>query len=810
MTRLYETLAQGRDLRLLALALLAAWIGCYAAQHVLARRTAADEAPPAGLRLVALAWPAAAILGAATWLAYVLLVLCLFPGLDPAGNWAADLQAFALVGGGALLAIVTAAKARAGYRHLLLAGAVLAAAIACSVFLSLSSLTRPYKLAFEIMPVTGTVLLTAVLAGLGLAQILRPVGIGPRLRGALCLAAAQVFPILAGLTSILSFSDWMAEADKPASLATEPIVVVVAACGLVVLLLSVAGAVVDHHLALQAERESERLRQLADGAMEGILIHRAGRVLDANAAFCALAGLPIEGVRGRAVAELFALPPGQAAPWAAPLAPLAADGPGRQEIELRVDDGAAVPVEVLSRGVTYGGEPAQVLAVRDIRERREAEERIRHLAHHDGLTGLANRTLFGERFRHALVLSDRAAEPSAVLCLDLDRFKAVNDTLGHAAGDMLLRQVADRLREATRETDTVARLGGDEFAIVQSNVPQPQGASALAARLVEALSAPFDLGGQQANIGTSVGVALYPQDGATADALLKNADVALYRAKAQGRGTSCFYEADMDATLRARRLLERDLRAAVGTDQLEMHYQPLVACGGGDVTGFEALMRWTHPERGPVPPAEFIPLAEETGLILALGQWALETACRAAASWPGERRVAVNLSPAQLRGHALPGAVADILARTGLAAGRLELEVTESLLIGDPVQALVILREVKALGVRIALDDFGTGYSSLSYLRHFPFDKLKIDRSFVQALGEDRGAQAIVEAILAMSRSLNLDVTAEGVETADQLAMLRAQACGTVQGYLLGRPMQADVVSSFLRHGRTPAHPIAA
>ena len=807
MSWLYETLVQGRDPRLLCLALLVAGTGSYAARHALAWRAG----PGRGRR----SWPGAAAaalaLGAGTWLTYVLTVSGAFPDLSPAGDWGTNARAIALASGGGLSAVAVSARARPGYRDPLLAGAVLAGAVACTVFLSLSALTRPHKLAYELLPVTGTVLLAAVLGGLGLAQAARPCGLVQRVQGALCLAMAQVVPIAVGLASILSFSDWMAEADKPASLATEPVVVVLAACGLVVVLLGVVGSAVDHHLALRSERESERLRQLADSAMEGILIHRAGRVLDANAAFCALVGAPVEAVRGRRVAGLFAVPPGHRTPWDAIGAGDigGGDGCGREEVELRARDGATVPTEVLARAIAYKGEPAQVLAVRDIRERRAAEERIRHLAHHDGLTGLANRTLFGERIRHALALSERTGEHGrsgaspevAVLCLDLDRFKAVNDTLGHAAGDLLLQRVAARLREAVREGDTVARVGGDEFVVVQVNGPQPHGAGALAARLIEALCAPFDLDGHQVCIGTSVGIALHPRDGAGVEELLKAADLALYRAKSRGRGTACFYESGMDADLRERRSLERELRAAIGTGQLELHYQPFVACDGGEVTGFEALMRWTHPGRGRVPPARFIPLAEETGLVVPLGRWALEAACRDALDWPGGRRVAVNLSTAQFRGADLPVTVADVLLRTGLQPGRLELEITEGVLIGDTDQALGVLRGLKALGVRVALDDFGTGYSSLSYLRRFPFDKLKIDRSFIHALGEDAGARAIVEAILAMSRSLGLDVTAEGVETVQQLAVLRAQSCGTVQGFLLGHPMRADAVAGFLREG---------
>jgi diguanylate cyclase (GGDEF)-like protein/PAS domain S-box-containing protein len=470
------------------------------------------------------------------------------------------------------------------------------------------------------------------------------------------------------------------------------------------------------------------------------------------------------------------------------------------EAELEASDGRVVPVAIRASAIVAreGGAVGSVLILTDITERRETEARIRHMAHHDALTGLPNRLLFRDRLQQALARAPRAGEGVAVLCLDLDRFKEVNDTLGHAFGDRLLEAVTERLQAGTREADTVARLGGDEFAVVQVGLAQPEGADALARRLTEALSRPFDLDGHEVLVGTSVGVALFPVDGDDPERLLRRADLALYRAKAEGRGTHRFFEEQMDAHLRARRALEHDLRRAIAERRLELHYQPQVDLTDGRVVGAEALLRWRHPERGHVPPAEFVPLAEETGLIVPLGDWVLKTACAAAAAWRAPLQVAVNLSPVQFRQPDLAGAVERILRGSGLEPSRLELEVTEGVLLQETEATLATLRHLKALGVRIALDDFGTGYSSLSYLRRFPFDKIKIDRSFVRGLGQESGAAAIVRAVVALSRSLGMRSNAEGVETDGQAELLLAEGCGEVQGFRYGRPMPGDAFAALV------------
>jgi diguanylate cyclase (GGDEF)-like protein/PAS domain S-box-containing protein len=431
-----------------------------------------------------------------------------------------------------------------------------------------------------------------------------------------------------------------------------------------------------------------------------------------------------------------------------------------------------------------------VATYEDVTERRQAEERIAFMARHDALTKLPNRVLLTERIEHAV---DQLARGSgfAVLCLDLDNFKQINDTLGHPMGDVLLKAVAERLGKCIAEGDTVARLGGDEFAVIRVGVDNPEEVNILADRLVEMLSAPYEMDGHQIVVGTSIGIALAPSDGITPDELLKNADMAMYRAKADGRGTHRFFEPEMDARLQARRALELDLRHAIVHGEFELHYQPLINIQDQVITGFEALVRWKHAERGMVSPAEFIPLAEETGLIVPIGEWVLRTACAEASTWPDHIRIAVNLSAVQFKNRKLVEVIMNSLAAARLSPQRLELEITESVLLQDDDATLAMLHQMRGLGVRISMDDFGTGYSSLSYLRKFPFDKIKIDQSFIRDLSKGDDSIAIVRAVASLAASLNIATVAEGVETADQLDIARTEGCTEVQGYFFSRPVPA-------------------
>jgi diguanylate cyclase (GGDEF)-like protein len=438
-----------------------------------------------------------------------------------------------------------------------------------------------------------------------------------------------------------------------------------------------------------------------------------------------------------------------------------------------------------------------LLTLEDVTEQRQAAARIAFLAHHDPLTQLPNRNLFHERLMQSVQLSARGVA-CAVLCLDLDGFKEVNDSMGHAAGDDLLRQVADRLRHCVRENCVVARLGGDEFAVIQPAFHQVDAGSALATRIIEVIGAPFEIRGEEVMIGVSIGIAVSPGDGLDAEMLLKHADIALYRAKADGRGRFRFFESQMNTKLEARRALEVGLRRALAAGEFEMLYQPLLRVADRRIVGFEALMRWRHPLRGLINPSEFIPVAEETGQIVPMGELALQMACAEAATWPDDVTVAVNLSPVQFKSHALVEAVASALKESGLSPRRLELEITETVLLRDTEDTLVTLRRLHELGIDIALDDFGTGYSSLSYISKFSFDKVKIDRSFVHDLARRSEAAVIIRTIIGLCSHLQVTSLAEGVETEEQFAALAREDCTQVQGFLFSPPVAASEVAALL------------
>jgi diguanylate cyclase (GGDEF)-like protein/PAS domain S-box-containing protein len=562
-------------------------------------------------------------------------------------------------------------------------------------------------------------------------------------------------------------------------------------------------------LALAGEREQAALTlnehmRLFDTAVnnmhQGLCMYdRESRIVVANRRFCELFGLAEN-----------AITPGLSYPEATEMVVAAGVVTQADMDKLREQRNELVAARTLAtfaweltngRTVMINHQPMEagwLTTYEDITERRQAESRIEHLAHHDLLTGLPNRVLFRDLLERTLVFV-RRGHLLALHCLNLDQFKAVNDTLGHPVGDGLLQAVAQRLQDSLRDTDTVARLGGDEFAIVQPAIESPLDATMLADRLIQLLAAPFEIGGHQIVIGTSIGIAFAPQDGVDADQLLKCADLALYRAKHDGRGVYRLFQADMDAAMQARRIMEVDLRRALPRGQLEVFYQAQIDVAHRCVAGCEALVRWRHPERGLIPPDQFIPLAEETGMIVAIGEWVLRQACATAAAWPDDLRIAVNLSAVQFKCHNLVAMVVAALRESGLPASRLELEITETVMLRDTDATLAVLHQLRDLGIQIAMDDFGTGYSSLGYLRRFPFDRIKIDQSFIRELGEKDDCIAIVRAVTTLGHDLGIAITAEGVETRQQADMLERAGCTELQGYLFSRPVPEAEVTGLSR-----------
>ena len=544
------------------------------------------------------------------------------------------------------------------------------------------------------------------------------------------------------------------------------------------------------------------LREFEANASDWLFeVDAEARLVRVSERLAALLGEPVEALEGRAIASYFADAGARHTPFARLVRAFRQHQPVRDIVvpvsvrgEARVWSLSARPVfdaDGVFRGFLGVGA--------DVTDAHRAEASIRHMANYDQLTGLPNRTLLHAHLDAALARMKQDGRGFALLSLDLDRFKQVNDTLGHAVGDRLLMEVGRRIAAELREDDIVARFGGDEFVVLQQSAAEASQADALARRLVELLSAPYEIDGQRLLVGASAGIALAPADGDNGDDLMRNSDLALYRAKTDGRGSHRFFSAEMHVVSQARRIMEIDLREALQAGALEVHFQPLVDLDDAEITACEALARWRHPTRGFIPPVEFVPLAEETGLILPLGAFVLRRACEAAVGWRDGIRVAVNLSAIQFKAGDLVELVKTTLAETGLEPNRLELEITESILIDDQEGVLRRLAQLRAIGVRLALDDFGTGYSSLSYLQSFPFDKIKIDRSFVQDVVMRPDAAAIIGAITGLATKLGMCTTAEGVETEAELDWLRDNGCGQVQGYLISRPLPAKAIALLMR-----------
>ena len=649
----------------------------------------------------------------------------------------------------------------------LLAGAGAALGIAAMHFTGIASIVAPVRLTFEPLPIVAALLLSALL----FAGAFLTFAVTDGWRKVLLPAVPAVLSIVVLHFTVMSVTTLVPDptqaTDGAAAMSRQWLVTAVVLATLVLIALAVAGTFIDRWL-------TDALG-LADATLEGIAIVSEGRIIEVNKRLGKLIGVSGGALIGSAPSDWLLTAEGRAFELA--------DG---HSTEARVrgcaDDDQIF--EVTAHAIEYRGRSCDVLAVRDLSDRKRAQREIEHMASHDPLTNLANRS----HFMRALDKAIDTDEPFALLALDLDRFKAVNDIFGHGAGDDILRRVAAILESSMRGDDLVARIGGDEFLVIQRGASSADDARKLANRILHTLASEMDVNRDPMAVGASIGVAFYPQDGQDAETLQQNADTALYRAKNNGRGNAAFFDQEMDELARERRMLEHDLRHAIPRGQLRLVFQPLVATAFNSIIGYEALLRWDHPERGEVPPDFFIPVAEEIGAIVPIGEWVLREACAVAAGWPSNLSVAVNVSTVQFQVPNLPQVVRDALQQTGLDAHRLELEITETAFMRNRQGALKALHEIRAMGVRIAMDDFGTGYSSLSNLKAFPFDKIKIDKSFVSSISDDEAARSIVRAIVGLGRSFNMPIVAEGVETEAQRQMLLDEGCPQAQGFYFGAP----------------------
>jgi diguanylate cyclase (GGDEF)-like protein/PAS domain S-box-containing protein len=778
MLRAYEIICQQHDPRLELLSVLIAVFGA----HTTVRLLMHAARQPAGSRRLWLA-AAAVAAGSAIWATHFLDLLSFRRAgpvsYDTASTVLALVAAVFVSGAGLALAVV-----RPGRWVRAAGGAVLGLGIGVGHYLGMMAATLPGFLTWNATIVAVSILVGCLLcAAAAMLALDRAKTAGATLATA-CFALAIGVVHVAGIAAATFHPTGPVTAPPPDTISSGILAANVAFVCCVIMMLSLAALDVDRRNAQRRAAESATLRSLADIAVEGLAVCDGDRVVAVNRSFEQMTGLAASALQGMNVETLF-----DNVANASGMTMLLEKAGERVLISA---SGEPVPVEVMRKPITYEGRPHQVVALRDLRERRKAEAEIRFLAHHDALTKLSNRTAFGLALDRQLGEHARDQTPFALLGIDLDRFKAVNDTLGHPLGDKLLQRVAQRLRAAVREGDVVARIGGDEFSILLAGPVTPEDADALARRVVEMIHRPFIIDGEVVTVGASVGVALVPQDGRNVVALMKCADLALYRAKIDGGNMVRRFEPGIDVQMQERRLVELDLRRALRQDELDVFYQPLFDVRSQRVRGFEALARWRHPTRGLLLPAEFIAVAEETRLIVPLGARVLRLATRQAVAWGGDVSVAVNLSAVQFADGKLVDTVRGALRESGLDPRRLELEITETVLLRDSTATLATLHDLRDLGVRISMDDFGTGYSSLRYLRSFPFDKIKIDQSFVHEMLSNEECAAIIDAVIGIGRRLGITTTAEGVETDEQLARLCEEGCDMVQGYLIGRPMPAS------------------
>ncbi|BAQ44217.1 MULTISPECIES: bifunctional diguanylate cyclase/phosphodiesterase [Methylobacterium] len=772
MTALYDCIAHNHDLKLV---LLAAVVCNLAAATSLTLLDYARGHAGRARRLWLLTGALAG--GTGIWATHFIAMLAFSPGLASAYD-------LGLTGLSLMIAVcMTAAGFWIALRPGLpaapwLGGAQIGVGVGAMHFTGMAAFEVAGRIAWDPVLVGAALVAGAGLGSLALATTLRDGSVRTKVLGAGLMVAGICSLHFTAMTAAVIEPD-PSRALSGTAVPAEMMAAAVAVGSITILVLAFAGLWLHLRDERRSALEGDRMRGLANAAVEGLVVCDGDRIVTVNDSFADLVGVPPDALTGQPLSAIL----GEAAD---PLRPGTDEDVEVPEAQLRRADGTLVPVEVIRRVIDFAGRPHAAMAVRDLRARKRAEARIAYLAHHDALTGAPNRASFNDRLVQEIALAQAAGRPLAVLCADLDRFKEVNDLFGHAAGDALLRSVCAAIAGVLAPGQMLARLGGDEFAVLAPNL-DAAGAEALGEAILAALRQ-AETGPAGAIAAASLGLAVYPHDGDDAETLMVQADTALYRAKQEGRGRLRFYEARMGVQVRERRQIEHDLRHAVERGELRVVYQPQTRIDSGEAVGFEALLRWHHPERGTVPPNLFIPIAEETGSILAIGEWVLRETCREAASWDKPLRIAVNVSAVQLHAPGFAELVHEILFATGLSPARLELEITETALIRDLPRALTTLRRIKALGVRIAMDDFGTGYSSLSNLRAFPFDKIKIDASFTRSVDSSEQAATIVRTVLGLGRGLGLPVLAEGVETSAELAFLGAEACQEAQGYLIGRP----------------------
>ena len=789
MFTVYLCIVDQHDLRLVGLAAAVCGLAAFAAISLLHHVQRTDG----GQRRVWLGVAAFAT-GCGIWATHFLAMLAFDPGAPSGYNGAltaASLAAaIAMTWLGFIAATSTASSIARG-----IGGAIVGVGVAVMHYLGMA--------AFEIagrIQWSGALVATSLALGVGLGAVALPVGLHRRTAAAVAGGAVLLIAAICGLhftamgaASLVLDPTITAPSDL---IPSQWLALFVSAAALAVLLLALAGVALDIRDRRIALRETDRMHALADAAFEGLLVCDGDRIVAVNASLTALIGAGEQQLIGRPIASILPEASTPSSPLETPNLAV--------ETRLRSASGADILVEAIRRPIVYGRRPHSAIAVRDLRARKKAERAIEFLAHNDALTGLANWASFNHSLSTCIAARRADSLHLAVLRFDVDRLKEINELFGHSGGDELLQAFA-RCASGTLDGECViARIGSDEFAVIAPELAEAAQAGRIAERMLEAVRAVRQSGaGALAHMSASAGIAIFPGDGEDPATLMAHAEAALKSAKLAGRATYHFFETAMGEEARDRRLIEHDLRKALERDELSLVYQPQASAEDGTIVGFEALLRWTNAERGTTPPSVFIPIAEESGFIAQIDEWVLREACREAATWPNPLGLAVNLSAIQLHNPRFPELVHQVLFQTGLAPHRLELEITETALVRDLNRALTTLRQLKALGVRIAMDDFGTGYSSLSNLRAFPFDKIKIDASFVRNVDENTQAAAIVRAVLGLGSGLGLPVIAEGVETAGELAFLNAEGCEEVQGYYTGRPQPIETFAAVI--GRAPA-----